>query len=172
MRRRAAGQLDAGVAGGRRGRDRRGCVAAGGIGRLSARSGAGREQPDVVRKHERETAREALPVDPARGELLDGVDPLLLDLAEVPVRGELGGAGVRDRRLGLGLGDLAPARVDAIDREDVDERHHEDGAEDAEDHVGAALLAAGRRPRAVLDGEEVDGVHAAPSARPVATVWR
>ena len=100
-------------------------------------------------------------------------DALLLDLREVAVGAELLGLGLETLGLRLGLAHLGASRVDRVQREDVDEHAHENEAERAEHEVGAALAAAGRLARAMLLGKKVDRLHAAaPSARPVATVWR
>src|SRR5439155_22668685 len=118
-------------------------------------------------------AHEALVVEAALGELLHRLDALGLDLREVAVRAERVGLLVQPGGLGGRLGDLRLRVVDRVQREHVDEHADEHGAEQAEDDVTALALAASRLARAMLLGEEVDGLHAvAPSARPTATVWR
>src|SRR5581483_5743109 len=89
------------------------------------------------------------------------------------VRPERVGLLVQLGRLDGGLLDLRLRVVDRVQRHHVDEHAHEHRTEDAEDDVAALALAAGRLTRAMLLGEEVDGLHAvAPRARPTATVWR
>ena len=76
------------------------------------------DQPDVAGKHLRQLTQHALPIEAALCELLDGLDPGIVDLLEGDERGEAVGAGLELGGVRLDPGDLRLAVGDLLVEDD------------------------------------------------------